>query len=256
MLTSISVLTCLLFSVLYPLCFWSVRGHPIDDGFRKFNLFLVNLAGAVVLFSILKPEFSLIFKIAVLVWAGSFFLVSALAWQRKNISNVFLSLPSVAGLPLAYLTQGIFVPGGTPFAPVVLGGIILCLSIFSLTLGHWYLNVSGLPISYLARVNNIFWIFLGVRVLVDVFLLITQKILHSGDVISLYQFLFRTDGILLFVPLFFGTLLPAFLLYFVSETLKVKSTQSATGILYVVAISVLMGDLAYKYFLIKFGIAL
>ena len=56
--------------------------------------------------------------------------------------------------------------------------------------------------------------------------------------------------------IFFGALFPLFSLYFVLGTLKLKNTQAATGILYVTLCSVLLGDLTYKYYLIKFGIPL
>ena len=54
----------------------------------------------------------------------------------------------------------------------------------------------------------------------------------------------------------FGTIFPLVALYFVDGTLKVKSTQSATGILYVILIAILIGDLTYKYYLIQYGIVL
>ena len=106
------------------------------------------------------------------------------------------------------------------------------------------------------RAVNLAWAFLAVRVLWDVWGLWFQKIIHRGDVISYFEFLMRPDGYLLVIPLFFGTLLPAVLMYFVKETLKVKSTQSATGILYCVVTAVLMGDLTYRYFQLKFAIHL
>ena len=58
------------------------------------------------------------------------------------------------------------------------------------------------------------------------------------------------------VGLFFGVVFPLILTYMVYETVKVKSTQSATGILYVVVTSVLMGELAYKYYLLEYGLVL
>ena len=74
--------------------------------------------------------------------------------------------------------------------------------------------------------------------------------------IPLYVFMNRMDGFFLWVAIFFGTLLPLICNYFVIGTLKVKSTQSATGILYAILVAVFMGDLTYKYYLFKYGIAL
>ena len=254
MLTSIIIFSCLVFSIVHPLCFWLLR-HPIDAGFRKFNLFLIDITCGIALFGLLQTDFPRVIKTTIMLWAVLVFFVSARAWQR-NIPTLMLSLPSALGLPIIYLAQVELLKVIAPLWLVLLGSMVLCLSIFTLILGHWYLNVSGLSISHIMNLSYFFWMVLGLRTVVDIFLFATSKILHGGDFIYLYQFILRSDGFLLIIPLFFGTLLPLFLLYFVIETLKVKSTQSATGILYVVSISVLMGDLAYKYFLLKFGIAL
>ena len=74
--------------------------------------------------------------------------------------------------------------------------------------------------------------------------------------ISIVQFMTRMDGFLLIIALFFGVILPIITLHFVKEVLKLKNTQSATGILYVILCSILFGDITYKYYLIKFGITL
>ena len=60
------------------------------------------------------------------------------------------------------------------------------------------------------------------------------------------------EGIFLLVAFFFGTLFPLVSIYFVWGTLKVKSTQSATGILYVLLSAILIGDIAYKYYLLNY----
>ena len=125
-----------------------------------------------------------------------------------------------------------------------------------MTLGHHYLNVRGLPIKYLSRANSVFWVLLGLRLLWDFYNLIFGKTVYRGDVMPLIQFSMKLDGFLLWIGIFFGSLLPFVALFFVREILKFKNTQSATGLLYVVLCSVLMGDLAYRYYLVKFGVAL
>jgi hypothetical protein len=60
------------------------------------------------------------------------------------------------------------------------------------------------------------------------------------------------EGIFLLVAFFFGTLFPLVSIYFVWGTLKAKSTQSATGILYVLLSAILIGDIAYKYYLLNY----
>jgi len=138
----------------------------------------------------------------------------------------------------------------------ILSGLIFSAALYAMNLGHWYLNVHGLPLSHLMRANTVFWVLVGLRLVYDLLAMLTNKILYQGDMIALYQFMGRTDGFLLFIPIFFGVLFPFFSLYFVRETIKLKNTQSATGILYVILCAIVLADMAYKYYLIKFSIVL
>lgn len=257
MLTLISVFTCVTFSSFYLLCFWIVRGHPIATSFRKFNLTIANLIGGIGLVVLLLMNIALPVKICACVWKAVLLSVSSYSWKKEKVNTWLLTIPSAFGIVLLQVFLGQFIViGWGELSIIVLGSMVLCLSLFAMILGHWYLNVPGLPIKYLVSASNIFWCMTAARAVVDLTLLLIQKTLYRGDYIALYQFLTKTDGFLLFVPLFFGTFLPIILLYFVKGTLEVKSTQSATGILYVIVIAVLMGDLAYKYYLFNFGIVL
>lgn len=257
MLTTITVLTCLIFSALYPLCFWLVKGHPIDASFRRFNLGMANFAGGLSLGILLSMNVPENLKILACLWQGLTFLTSFLLWNKTDVNRWLLTLSSLFGVAAYAQFQNALLPSQpASIAVTTLGGLVLCISLFAMILGHWYLNVHGLPIEYFLKTTYAFWVIVSLRGIWDVCALFTQKIVHGGDSIFLYQFLRRIDGILLFVPIFFGTLLPIILLYFVKETLKVKSTQSATGLLYCIVIAVLMGDLGYKYFLFKFGLVL
>ncbi len=257
MLTVISVFTCLSFSAVYPLAFWLVRGHPINEGFRKFNLGLTNFIGGSGLVLLLFMNVPVSVKALALLWKASLISVSAYSWKREKINTWLMSFPSVLGIMACVFFQREFIAVNFESVVVmILGGIILCVSLFAMILGHWYLNVTGLPIKYLRKTTNAFWFFLIIRGLWDIFFLVTKKIIHGGDSILIYQFLARVDGFLLSIALFFGTLLPIILIHFVLETLKVKSTQSATGLLYIIVIAVLMGDLAYKYYLFRFSLFL
>ena len=61
------------------------------------------------------------------------------------------------------------------------------------------------------------------------------------------------EGFLLAVAFFMGNLVPIILNYFIWQTLKLQATQSATGLLYVSVVSILFGDLLFKYYLLQFG---
>ena len=80
--------------------------------------------------------------------------------------------------------------------------------------------------------------------------------MYGGEQTRCLDFMNSMDGFMLWMALFFGVLFPLAGLYFAFGTLKLKNTQATTGILYVLLSAVLLGDLAYKYYLIKFGIAM
>ncbi len=85
-------------------------------------------------------------------------------------------------------------------------------------------------------------------------MLLFGKVIYLGENISLIHFIGIMDGFMLWVAIFFGVVFPLVSLYFAFGTLKLKNTQATTGILYVILAAVLLGDLAFKYFLIKYHI--
>ena len=193
-------------------------------------------------------------------WVLSLLIVTAFFWTSQWIKGWLVSLPSIIGV--VTLCQ----IGGRTFlttsnweidtALSFLGSAVLCASIFAGVLGHWYLNATNLPINLLAHATRILWGLLGARLLWNSYAAFTLQIGYRGAQVSIFRFLQTIEGLLLGVGLFFGVVFPLILTYMVYETVKVKSTQSATGILYVVVTSVLMGELAYKYYLLEYGLVL
>ena len=50
-----------------------------------------------------------------------------------------------------------------------------------------------------------------------------------------------------------GNIVPIILNFFIWRTLNLQATQSATGLLYVSIVSILFGDLLFKYYLLQYG---
>ena len=260
MLTKIPVLTCLIFAVIYPLCFWISYQDPLKNKFHKFHIGLADFLGAIAVISLFSMNISASSKNLLLIWIILLFIVPAYYWNKDYPSPTLLTIPSVIGLAAFAQIQNQLI-GPTPSQAGlifigILAGCILCASAFTMNLGHWYLNVHGLDINHLLRATYVYWGFVVIRFLWDVYQVLTAKILYQGDWVSLPQFMLHIDGFLLLIAFFFGTLFPLVTLYFVKGTLQVKSTQSATGILYVILSAVLIGDITYKYYLIKYGLIL
>jgi len=257
MLFTTTLLSSFIFSVIYPLCFWISFRDPLKNNFHRFHLALPCIVGGIITIFIAKMEISGCLKRDVILWMTLLGACSFISWNKPYPKATLLTIPALYGLYIFAQLQNYFLrPDYALFFINVLSGIIFCSSLFAMNLGHWYLNVHGLPINHLMRSICVFWFFLFVRAVWDIFCIFSQKILYDGSMIPIPQFIMTIDGFLLLIALFFGTIFPVFSVYFAYQTLKLKNTQSTTGILYVILCSVLIGDIAYKYYAIKFGIIL
>jgi len=260
MLTTITLITSLSIGIFYPLCFLIHSHSPLKQGFHRFHLGMPLVIGGVVLVYLLTSQMTLFTKSLLMIW---FFLSALFAchyWKKEFPQSLVVAIPALFGFFAFASTHCELLPhlalNKSAVLINILAGLILCATLHSMTLGHWYLNVRGLPIGHLRRANTVLWILLGLRLIWDLYFLFYGKILYGGDSLTLAQFSMKLDGFLLWIGIFFGTLFPFVVLFFVKEVLKVKNTQSATGIFYVILCSVLMGDLAYKYYLVRFGLTL
>ena len=257
MFSKISILIGLLFASIYLLCFLINAKDPIKSYVHRFHVGLANIIGALAVLGILTTQISVPLKIPALTWLGIFLFLSWRLWQEECLSCSLAVIPSGIGLWVYGLVHQQFIGGSVlSILGSILGGIILCLSAFSMNLGHGYLNIHGLPIRHLKRTVDVFIYFLGLRALWDLFYFGMGKVFYEGERIPLCHFSQTMDGFFLWIALFFGTVFPLVSLFFVKGTLAVKSTQSATGILYVILTAVCIGEITYKYYLIKFGLPL
>jgi len=65
--------------------------------------------------------------------------------------------------------------------------------------------------------------------------------------------LWSPDGVFVWMRVLFGIAGPFSLIYFIWKTVEIRSTQSATGILYVQLFLVLAGELLAKYLRVAAG---
>jgi hypothetical protein len=134
----------------------------------------------------------------------------------------------------------------------VLGGVG-----FSMVLGHWYLVVPRLAIEPLKTTSKFFIIALIARI---VLLMLTLLILWNTGGSRIIEVLQMADGVfptvLLWTRLLLGLVIPASFLYLIWGTVKIRSTQSATGIFYVTTALILIGELLSKYLSEMYGVPL
>lgn len=116
---------------------------------------------------------------------------------------------------------------------VVAGGVGLAMVV-----GHWYLTVPQLPISWLAKLNKLTAIAMGLSVV----LLSASIALHSESLAAAETPLLGPWGLFyLTARVAVGLALPLLFAWMTAGSLRYQNTRSATGILYASTVLVLIG---------------
>jgi hypothetical protein len=122
----------------------------------------------------------------------------------------------------------------------------------AMVLGHWYLVVLDLPIVALRRLTVLLAASLAARtVAVGVALFAAAGAFDAAATVAAGRW--NADGIFVWMRLLFGIAGPIALIGFVWKTVEIRSTQSATGILYVQLFLVIAGELLATYLRVSAG---
>jgi len=138
---------------------------------------------------------------------------------------------------------------GVPLA-VLAGGVALGSAVTGLSLGHWYLVSPTLSVQPLIRLT---FVCLGAVIaqLVLLPLLLFGPGADSGGV----EQLLGDDGLFLGVRIIFGLLVPLVAVLMTWRTARIRSLDSATGLLYIVAALILSGEIAARTLFFLTGVA-
>jgi protein NrfD len=134
--------------------------------------------------------------------------------------------------------------------------LLLGAAAAAMILGHYYLVVLDLPIAALRRLTVLLAVAVFLRVLTVGLVLVGP--VHAGyeEARLVASGLWSADGVFVWMRVLFGLAGPISLLWFVWKTVEIRSTQSATGILYVQLFLVLAGELLAKYLRVAAGFPL
>jgi hypothetical protein len=125
----------------------------------------------------------------------------------------------------------------------------------AMILGHWYLVIPSMQVSHLQSIVGVHIASMIARIVVvtvAVWYAIATWVPDSGP--SFHHYIFSVDGIFFWQRVLFGVAGPAVLSYLTWQTAKIRSTQSATGILYVDFFTVVVGEVLAKYLLLATGV--
>jgi len=131
--------------------------------------------------------------------------------------------------------------------------LVLGSALAAMILGHWYLIPPPLPFTHLVRAASVF---LAACVVRTIFFAASIVWLARGPdpaIDAAFGRLLRVDGDVVFFALrvFWGIIGPLVLAVLVLRTARMKSNQSATGLLYVSLVFVLVGELLANFLLVE-----
>ena len=259
-LADILIYTLLGFAVLYPFFFWFTPRQKIDSGFYNFNLGLSGMLGGMALVLSRATGMDQMHVYGIAGWLGLLLLVTYLYWNNEKISLFVISFVSCLGCFVFILFAKSMFTDSNLYSVIFTGCVsqaILAGVIFAMILGHWYLNVVQLPIILLRRTSNALAILLVIRLIWNLVQLQSFSVVDQyGRMLSIFQYIATLEGFFLGVSVFFGLLIPLILHFFIWRTLKLHATQSATGLLYISVLAIMVGDLCYKYVLFQNGLLL
>lgn len=257
MLITIPLLSIFLFAAAYPLCFLLSADGALKGKFHHFHIGLPNVVAGMAVLGLWYTDVSSYVQGIAILWLCIFFVCTAFYWSRESVSPVAATLVSLCGLSIyARIHSELVSVNAAGIGVGILGGLIVAAAFYAMNLGHWYLNVHGLSLHHLKRAAGAFAGLLILRLIWDGIGLAAGQVEYRGDVMTYIQFALTLDGIFLWIAILFGTIMPLGCMYFVHGTLALKNTQATTGILYVLLSAVLLGDLTYKYYLIRYQVFL
>lgn len=177
-------------------------------------------------------------------------LVVSLLFLPDAVARAFLWIASATSLAAIVLAAG----SVWPFAAAASGGIAMGTVLSAMILGHWYLTGPGLSFDLLVRASQVFLGSLLLRLGIVVTVLVAYQDLGTlgGVVSNSSKEVFRSG--ILWTRLVAGIVAPLVFAWMVWQCAKIKSNQSATGILYATISFVLVGEVLAQYYRTQTGV--
>jgi protein NrfD len=237
----------------------------------KFFRFNAGLAAALLVVALaLRPDSSELSR----TWTAGLWLLGAAAaavalyWATIGrmlaaLRPVLLGTAFVTGAAAIVMQAIALAPSadaagsGITIASFITSAALLGGTCTAMVLGHWYLVLPSMAIGLLQRVVRFHLLSLVARVAcVAAALVLAARGIAPGGGFDLVRYASSLAGIFFWQRVLFGLVGPAVLGWLTWETAKIRSTQSATGILYVDFFTVVVGEALAKYLLLEISVPL
>ena len=176
----------------------------------------------------------------VLAWLRPLWLWTAVLSGAVALVVGGMAAADGAGTPVAAMTVASFFTSAA-----LLGGASTAM-----ILGHWYLVIPSMEVSLLQSIVKFHIGSTALRILVVAGVVWWALVAAELPGPGFERYIFSIDGVFFWQRILFGLLGPMVLAYMTWETAKIRSTQSATGILYVDFFTVIVGEVLAKYLLV------
>jgi hypothetical protein len=233
--------------------FWVHLRGEVPQAFTRFTGVCLLICGALAIwlrsaFPPSDPQPLWFEAERILTFAFVALLAVYLIAQRPKFIGPLVPLLALASLWSASLVvAGAQLGGlGAPLA-VLAGSLALGSALTALSLGHWYLVSPTMATQPLIRVN-----FLCMGAIIAQLVLLPVLVFAAG---VNPQPLFKDDALFLGVRIVFGLLVPLGATLMAWRTARIRSLDSATGLLYIVAALVLAGEIAARTLFFLTGVA-
>jgi len=235
------------------------RSDALGKGFYILNTVLAIVALAVALLFQFSQPTPAGDTIRLTATAGLVFLIIAAILQTRQIRQwatplfigflltTFALSTEVRNIAPHVLTQPM-AEDALRILTCLIGGFLLGASIVGMNLGHWYLIAKGLSFEVLESASKMFLIFVLARIIL---LAVTIGAFYflPGPGRSALQMLWAPDGYLIFflMRILWGLAGPLVLGVLVFRCVEIRSNTSATGLMYVIVVFLLIGELLANY---------
>ncbi len=193
--------------------------------FERFHQFNSWMSESIIGFLIFTLVYTLLLKIHRRVWFWS-------AWALAMLTGGI-----ILWIPWSACNQAwIFEVNGVSSAFLMGSGLL------AMMLGHFYLVIPKLSIDPLKRYAACYIGFMIIKLGTLVLGGVGWNLLHSSILPQVMQREWMQEQFFLIFRILWGVLLPLALAYWIWGTVKIRSTQSATGILYAALVATLIGE--------------
>ena len=243
-------LTFLLFSQLAVGGLWSISLIP-DEAGKSFFRFCTVICGLLLGGSLLVagplPIATLTGLPVSLILTVILFALILL--DRLSIARRLLPLPALSGTAglvwLGYLGAPVDWPAWVAISAaiyMIATALFLGSVIFAMALGHWYLVLPTLSIDPLRKLTKLMILSTVAKTTILGLVLYLGASSTVAEIAETVEGFGRLQGLLFWARSLFGLIGPIVICYMTWETVKLNATQSATGLLYVGTIFVLVGE--------------